>query len=47
MLSDPKFYILWCMYAMGTISGLMIIAHASPFGQEIIKTHPADGRHGH
>jgi OFA family oxalate/formate antiporter-like MFS transporter len=40
MLSDPKFYILWCVYAIGTVSGLMIIAHASPFGQEIIKITP-------
>jgi MFS transporter, OFA family, oxalate/formate antiporter len=36
MLSDPKFYILWCVYSLGTISGLMIIAHASPFSQEVI-----------
>jgi MFS transporter, OFA family, oxalate/formate antiporter len=40
MLSDPKFYILWCVYAIGTVSGLMIIAHASPFGQEIINITP-------
>lgn len=40
MLSDPKFYLLWCVYALGTLSGLMIIAHASPFGQEIIKITP-------
>jgi len=37
MLSDPRFYVLWCVYALGTVSGLMIIAHASPFGQEIIR----------
>lgn len=40
MLSDPRFYVLWCIYALGTVSGLMIIAHASPFGQEIIKLSP-------
>jgi len=40
MLRDPKFYILWCVYTLGTISGLMIIAHASPFGQEIVKLAP-------
>ncbi len=40
MLSDPRFYILWCVYAIGTVSGLMIIAHASPFGQEIINLTP-------
>lgn len=40
MLGDPKFYILWCVYALGTISGLMIIAHASPFAQDIITLSP-------
>lgn len=40
MLSDPRFYVLWCLYAMGTISGLMIIAHASPIGQEVIRLSP-------
>lgn len=40
MLCDPKFYVLWCVYALGTMSGLMIIAHASPFGQEIIHLTP-------
>lgn len=40
MLCDPKFYALWCVYAVGTVSGLMIIAHASPFGQEAIKITP-------
>jgi OFA family oxalate/formate antiporter-like MFS transporter len=40
MLSDPRFYVLWCVYALGTVSGLMIIAHASPFGQEVIKITP-------
>lgn len=40
MLSEPKFYLLWCVYASGTLSGLMIIAHASPYGQEIIRLTP-------
>lgn len=40
MLADPRFYVLWCVYLIGTVSGLMIIAHASPFGQEIIKITP-------
>lgn len=40
MLGSPRFYVLWCLYAIGTVSGLMIIAHASPFGQEIIKLTP-------
>lgn len=40
MLADPKFYVLWCVYALGTISGLMLIAHASPLAQEIIHLSP-------
>lgn len=40
MLGDSRFYMLWCVYLIGTVSGLMIIAHASPFGQEIIKITP-------
>lgn len=40
MLGDPWFYVLWCVYLIGTLSGLMIIAHASPFGQEIIQITP-------
>ena len=37
MLADPMFYVLWGMYTIGTISGLMVIGHASPIGQEVIK----------
>lgn len=40
MLGDPRFYLLWCIYVIGTLSGLMIIAHASPYGQEIIRLTP-------
>lgn len=40
MLSDSKFYLLWCIYSLGASSGLMIIAHASPFSQEIIGLTP-------
>ena len=40
MLRDPMFYVLWGMYTIGTISGLMIIGHASPIGQEVIKLTP-------
>lgn len=36
MLKTSNFYILWVMYTIGTISGLMIIGHASPIGQEQI-----------
>jgi len=34
MMKTSKFWILWGMYAVGCISGLMIIGHASPIGQE-------------
>ncbi len=37
MLSDPIFYVLWAMYTFGCVSGLMIIGHASPIGQEMVK----------
>lgn len=37
MLADPMFYVLWGMYTIGTISGLMILGHASPIGQEVMK----------
>jgi len=40
VLCDPQFYLLWCIYALGTAPGLMVIAHASPFGQEAIKISP-------
>lgn len=40
MLTDPMFYVLWGMYTIGTISGLMVIGHASPIGQEVIKLAP-------
>ncbi|WP_342467011.1 MULTISPECIES: OFA family MFS transporter [Sporomusa] len=37
MLVDPTFYILWGMYTIGCVSGLMVIGHASPIAQEVIK----------
>lgn len=40
MLRDPLFYILWVMYTIACVSGLMIIGHASPIGQEVIKLTP-------
>lgn len=40
MLKTPKFYILWGMYTIGCISGLMIIGHASPIAQEKIGLSP-------
>lgn len=41
MLADPMFYVLWSIYIIGCVSGLMIIGHASPIGQEVIKLSPA------
>lgn len=40
MLKTSKFYILWIMYTIGCIAGLMIIGHASPIGQEKIGLSP-------
>lgn len=37
MVRDPLFYVLWLMYTIACVSGLMIIGHASPIGQEVIK----------
>lgn len=36
MLADPLFYVLWGMFLVNSISGLMIIGHASPISQEMI-----------
>jgi OFA family oxalate/formate antiporter-like MFS transporter len=36
MLSTLRFYLIWGMYIIGCIGGLMIIGHASPIGQEKI-----------
>ena len=41
MLSEPIFYVLWLMYAVGCISGLMFIAHASPMAQKATGITPA------
>lgn len=40
LLTDPLFYVLWGMFIIGCISGLMIIGHASPIGQEVVKLDP-------
>ncbi|NLC06548.1 MAG: OFA family MFS transporter [Syntrophomonadaceae bacterium] len=36
MILDPMFYVLWILYVMGAVAGLMIIGHASPIGQKVI-----------
>jgi len=40
MVRTARFWILWVMYAIGCIAGLMIIGHASPIGQEKILITP-------
>jgi len=40
MVKDAKFYVLWVMYTIGCVSGLMIIGHASPIAQEKIGLSP-------
>lgn len=40
MLKTPDFYLLWAMYTIGCVSGLMIIGHASSIGQEVIGLTP-------
>lgn len=40
MVKTLKFYILWVIYTLGLISGLMIIGHASPIAQEQIGLSP-------
>ena len=37
MLTDPMFFVLWVTYTVGAVSGLMLIGHAAPIGQEVIK----------
>lgn len=41
MLKDPMFLILWVLYTLGAVSGLMIIGHAASIGQEVIKLSAA------
>lgn len=40
MLQDPIFYVIAAMFGTGTTSGLMIIGHASPILQEVLKLTP-------
>ena len=40
MLRDPIFYVIVAMFAAGTISGLMILAHASPILQQMVHVAP-------
>lgn len=40
MIKSPRFYLVWVMYTIGCVGGLMIIGHASPIGQEKIGLTP-------
>ncbi len=40
MLKKPMFYMLWIIFTFGCVSGLLIIGHASPIGQERIGLTP-------
>lgn len=40
MLKDPLFYFIAGMFITGTVSGVMIIGHASPMLQEVVKMTP-------
>ncbi|MCD6486764.1 MAG: OFA family MFS transporter [Syntrophobacterales bacterium] len=40
MLKTPQYYFLLVMYTFANIAGLMIIAHASPIGQQIANLSP-------
>lgn len=40
MLQDPIFYVIAAIFIVGTTSGLMIMAHASPIAQEVLKVSP-------
>jgi OFA family oxalate/formate antiporter-like MFS transporter len=40
MLKDPSFYFLACMLTLGYINGMMMIGHASPIAQDLIKLTP-------
>jgi len=40
MVRTARFWILWTMYTIGCVAGLMIIGHASPIGQEKIGLTP-------
>jgi OFA family oxalate/formate antiporter-like MFS transporter len=40
MLSSLSFYLVWIMYFVGCLAGLMIIAQTSPIGQELVGLTP-------
>ena len=40
MIQDVRWWVIFCMFAVGTLSGMMIIAHASPIGQTMFGLTP-------
>ncbi|GFE59905.1 OFA family MFS transporter [Geobacter sp. AOG2] len=40
MIQTPAFYVLACMFILGTTSGMMAVGHASPIVQEVLKVTP-------
>jgi OFA family oxalate/formate antiporter-like MFS transporter len=42
MLTTPLFYVLALVFILGTTSGLMIMGHASPIAQEILRITPQE-----
>lgn len=42
MLRTPQYYFLLIMYTFANIAGLMIIAHASPIGQQVANLTPIE-----
>jgi OFA family oxalate/formate antiporter-like MFS transporter len=41
MLGTPVFWVLALLFAIGTTSGMMVIGHASPIAQDILRLSPA------
>lgn len=41
MLRDPRFYFLWLIFLGGSVSGLMLISHASAIGQTVAGITPS------
>jgi len=40
MMSTPAFYVLAVIFVVGTMSGMMVVGHASPIAQDILKIPP-------
>jgi len=40
MMGTPVFYVLAVVFVIGTMSGMMVVGHASPIAQDILNTTP-------